>query len=262
MNVNVFAVRENDQRVSGIILCGLSEVHIQDILNVFRVKSARRNSKGIFHQVSSLVSPVRTKRSHSSSVLLVGNPHASDRDGTSFHKLSLKPGDDLVTGPNGFYISVDAKDEECVRGLAVLGEGLAQQPVSERLALRTGEAVARPLKRKHSLSERVWALRDSVLETGQAQFEARQYLKLVAQERREYVRRLWALRRVKIHNFVWRLIRSKAERHSCITAIVKEFNGAPALQLKVEQVPRFVPRPVQRSVRVLSQKLGQVLLPA
>lgn len=259
--VTVFAVREEDQRVSGIILCGLSQVHIQDILNVFRVKSARQTLRGLSREVNSLVAPARTEWSGSSFLLLVGNPHAKNRERSQVQKLCVKPGDDLVTGPSGFCVSVDLKDEECLRGLKALGQSLANQPLSERLELRRTDFIKKPCRRFHPLSERLRARYESFCSTGERQLHARNYLALVASERREYRRRLRAYWVRKVDYAVSRAIMNRVETRSSISVIVTEVNGAPALQFMIEQVPRFVPRPVKQGVRRL-QRLGHALRPA
>jgi hypothetical protein len=261
-NLTVYAVREEDQKTSGIILCGLDQVRIQEILNVFRVKGARQTKNGLSREVNSLAGPARVQWSGSSLLLLVGNPHVGSRGDSDIHKLNVKPGDDLVTGPSGFYVSVDIKDQECLRGMKVLGDALARQPLSESVSLRKTDLLVRPSRRSHPLSGRLRALYYSLCSTGKTQQDANKYLKLVSNERREHHRRLRMFWRLKANRFISQTIMNRIETRSRISVIETQAFGAPALQFFVEEVPRFVPRPVQKSVRRLGRKLGHALLPA
>jgi hypothetical protein len=256
MSVNVFAVKGDDQETRGVILCGLGQEQIRSILNVFRTKNACRLSDGVPLKVMSLAAPVLTQRLGRSVLLRVGNPHAWSPEIAKIHEVGIRAGDDLVTGPNGFCVAVDEKDEECIRAFNVLAEAFAQLPLSERKSLRTAQAIMRPLRPRRPLSENLWTLFDLV-------FSVR-YRKGIAQTIRTDVHRWTARQLSKADCLISRAFvgffescrnTSMLNSRPHIKVSLTEVNGAPAIMFKVGG-PKFIPRPIKNSVRRLGQRWG------
>lgn len=258
MSITVYAVKGEHQETCGAILCGLSPRHIQDILNVFRVKNASRHTPGVPRKLQGIAAPATTRRFGSSFLLRVGNHHAWGLETASIHDVGVSEGDDLVTGPTGFYVSVSVVDEECVGALRLVADALANQPVSGKRSLRQMGALVLPERPNFILTEWLSAHWDKLMYAGAGtdrEVRARTYLRDQKLARREYVRRSRAL----VRSERWRRISRAAthffEKRSPVTVELSYEMGVPGLKFVVEK-SRFVPRSVANRVHRVGHRLG------